>query len=93
MAQTPLITPIPIGSLELMPGVMRPPWLTWLTQAYALLFANQQSGTTANRPISGLWIGRRYFDTSLGANGKPIWIAAVSASGAATWIDAASNIV
>lgn len=31
------------------------------------------SGTTAQRPTKFLWAGRPYFDTSLGAAGKPIW--------------------
>ncbi len=57
-------------------------WSSWFTQAFQILFAVQQSGTTAQRPTSGLWIGRTYFDTDLGANGKPIWIG----KDGATWI-------
>ena len=51
----------PVG-LEPSPG--------WFQQAYRILFASQQSGTTAQRPTSQLWTGRVFFDTSLGI---PIW--------------------
>lgn len=50
------------------------PWRNWFTQAQTILFAQQQTGTTAQRPTKNLYPGRRYFDTSLGANGKPIWV-------------------
>ena len=50
------------------------PWGNWLSQAWQILQAVEQSGTTANRPTKNLWVGRTYFDTSLGANGKPIWV-------------------
>jgi len=50
------------------------PWRNWFMQAQTILFAAQQSGITANRPTKNLYPGRPYFDTSLGANGKPIWV-------------------
>lgn len=46
------------------------PWRNWLTQAWQILVAVSQSGTTANRPTSLLWTGRTYFDTTLN---RPIW--------------------
>lgn len=49
-------------------------WSSYWTQVFQILFAVQQSGTTAQRPTTGLWAGRPYFDISLGANGKPIWV-------------------
>ena len=49
------------------------PWANWMTQAYRILLAVSQSGTTAQRPTDHNYPGRMYFDTSLGANGKPIW--------------------
>lgn len=58
-------------------------WSSWFTQVYAILFAAQQSGTTAQRPTSGLWPGRPYFDTSLGSYGKPIWVD----KNATAWVD------
>jgi hypothetical protein len=42
------------------------PWATWLSQAWAIIFAAQQSGVTGDRPTSNLWTGRPYFDTTLG---------------------------
>lgn len=50
------------------------PWGNWMTRAGNILLAVSESGTTANRPVSGLYPGRMYFDISLGANGKPIWM-------------------
>jgi hypothetical protein len=55
------------------------PWRNWFTQAQAILFAAQQSGTTALRPTKGLYPGRTYFDTTLVI---PIWY------DGAQWIDA-----
>lgn len=49
-------------------------WSSWFTQAFQILFAVQESGTTALRPTTNLWPGRPYFDTSLGAHGKPIFV-------------------
>ena len=49
------------------------PWANWLTGAGRILSATSQSGTTAQRPTKNLYPGQFYFDTSLGANGKPIW--------------------
>ena len=50
------------------------PWANWLTRAWQILSSQEESGTTLQRPTTGLWVGRRYFDTSLGAHGKPIWV-------------------
>ena len=38
-----------------------------------------ESGSTADRPTSDLWVGRQYFDTTLG---RPVWWAG------AGWVDA-----
>lgn len=54
-------------------GVSRP-FTAWFQQVFTGVFALTQSGTTAQRPTEGLWAGRMYFDTDLGANGKPIWV-------------------
>ena len=58
-------------------------WASWFKIAFLILFADQQSGTTAQRPTTNLFPGRPYFDTSLGAHGKKIW---VDKSGSA-WVD------
>lgn len=76
-------------------GRVRPTtgWATFFSNAYKICFDLTKSGTTANRPITNLYVGKFYFDTSLGANGgKPIWVASVSA-GVATWVDATGGIV
>lgn len=59
-------------------------WLEFMSDVYKAIQGLQSSGTTANRPIKNLFVGRFYFDTSLGARGKPIWIAKDGSS----WIDA-----
>jgi len=43
-----------------------PIWRKWIAQVASVADAAQQNGTTAQRPTSGLWIGRPYFDTTLG---------------------------
>lgn len=42
-------------------------WLQWLDRIHVICAAEQQSGSTADRPAKRLWIGRRYFDTDIGA--------------------------
>lgn len=67
-------TPPIAGALVDKTGKSTNPFSQWLTQAQAILFDQQNSGTTAQRPSTGLYPGKPYFDTSLGANGKPIWV-------------------
>ena len=64
-----------------------PPDVGWFAQAFMILFAAQQSGTTANRPTARLWIGRTYFDTTLTL---PIFVKTISP---VVWCDAAGNTV
>lgn len=64
-----------------------PPSVGWFAQAFMILFAVQQSGTTASRPTSRLWVGRTYFDTSLNL---PIWVKTIDP---VVWQDAAGNTV
>lgn len=45
-------------------------WIEFFSDTYFAITALQQSGTTANRPTKGLYIGRPYFDTTLT---RPIW--------------------
>lgn len=45
-------------------------WAGWIGRAFIVLFADQQSGTTAQRPTDELYVGRPYLDTTIG---KPIW--------------------
>lgn len=60
------------------------PWSAWFEQVFTMLFAAGQSGTTANRPTEGLWIGRPYFDTTLG---YAIWYDGTQ------WVDATGAAV
>ena len=46
------------------------------------------SGTTEERPVTNIYVGLQYFDTTLG---KPIWIKWADGSG--TWVDADGNEV
>lgn len=67
------------------------PWGNWLSLAQNILFATSQSGTTAKRPTENLYIGRVYFDTTLG---YPIWCSAFAAGASpATWVDATGTPV
>lgn len=42
----------------------------WITQISDLINALTSSGTTADRPTRGLFVGRTYFDSTIG---KPIF--------------------
>lgn len=54
-------------------------WTAFFNQVFLICFAASQAGTTAQRPDSNLWIGRPYFDTTLG---YAIWWAGTE------WVDA-----
>lgn len=45
-------------------------WWAWFDEITFLVGLSQQHGTTANRPTARLFIGRQYFDDTLG---YPIW--------------------
>jgi len=45
-------------------------WGSFFNSIFVILTALTQSGVTANRPVKLLWVGRVYFDTTLGL---PIW--------------------
>lgn len=75
-----VLNPLPgpqAGSRDPQTGVVQffREWYSWLNQVFRICFAQQQSGTTALRPTTGLWIGRRYYDTTLS---KPIWVSQVT---------------
>lgn len=44
--------------------------VAWFGAMGRLANAITSSGTSTNRPTTGLWVGRPYWDTTLG---KPIW--------------------
>lgn len=45
-------------------------WRNFFTSVYNICSALTQSGTTAQRPTTFLWVGRTYYDTTLT---RPIW--------------------
>ena len=70
MTQPPLNSPI--GSTE---------WIAWFSQLSTLVNSMHAAGTTADRPTKNLFIGQRYFDTTIG---RPIYLQSYTA-GVATW--------
>jgi len=63
------------------------PWAGWFSTIQAILFAQSQSGTTAQRPVP-TYVGQRYFDTTLGL---PVW--AKTTGGSAVWVNGAGTPV
>lgn len=63
------------------------PWNQLFTRWQLILSAIPQSGTTALRPTSNLWVGRQFFDTTLG---KPVYLKSVKPS---VWVDGAGTVV
>lgn len=68
----------------LIQGAAWPGWATFLNQAYVLLSGLTQSGSTVDRPIKGLYVGRPYWDSTIGI---PIWFNGI------TWVDSTGNPV
>lgn len=81
------LTVTPAGAAGGGSAVWTKAWANWMSQAWAILAAVEQSGVTANRPTTNLWVGRTYFDTTLGL---PLWYDGNVVTG---WIDAAGNQV
>jgi hypothetical protein len=63
------------------------PWSATFSRWHSLILTIQDSGTTADRPTSNLFIGRQYFDTTLN---KPVFLSAVKPT---VWRDAAGTVV
>lgn len=62
-------------------------WRNFFQAVYGICTALTTSGTTAKRPTVGLWIGRTYFDTTLGI---PIWL---KSTGPTVWCNSAGAAV
>lgn len=62
-------------------------WMQWFSTVHNIVQSIQQSGPTAERPTSMLWIGRQFYDTTLS---KPVYVRAVKPT---VWRDAAGTIV
>lgn len=68
-------------------GLITPPWGQVFQRWQAVIQANYQSGTMAQRPTKLLWVGRQFYDTTLG---KPVYVASVAP---VVWKDAAGVVV
>ena len=79
---TPSNSPIVDGA-----QMVTSPWQQLFSRWQALILAIPQSGATASRPTSGLWIGRQFFDTTLG---KPVYVKSVKPT---VWVDGAGTVV
>ena len=64
-------------------GNVTTPWLQVLKLWGVTITAQRQAGPTSQRPTSGLWVSRQYYDTTIG---KPIWVYQVEP--AVVWADA-----
>lgn len=64
-----------------------PAWGNFFTSVNKAVQAMRRSGATAQRPVSGLWIGMFFYDTTLG---KPVWVHAVNPT---VWHDASGAVV
>lgn len=60
-------------------------WVQYMHQLEAVAQAVTGSGTTTQRPTNTSWVGKPYFDTTLG---KPIWMKT-----ATVWVDATGTPV
>ena len=77
-----IITNVPSPWIVDPKGVAKTDFFSWLYGIYVVAFSVQESGTTTNRPTKNLFVGRPYFDTTLG---KPVWLKSASPS---VWVDA-----
>lgn len=64
-------------------------WTNFFSNAYYILLDQTSSGTTAQRPTTRMYPGKQFFDTSLGAHGKVIFVNKDNSG----WIDSSGNAV
>jgi hypothetical protein len=62
-------------------------WQEYFSGVFSAITAMQQSGTTAQRPTKGLWVGRQYFDTTLG---YPVYLKSANPS---IWVNGSGAVV
>lgn len=62
-------------------------WRNFFNSVFNVLLGLTGSGLTAQRPTSLLWIGRPFFDTTLGI---PIWVQSLSPT---VWCDATGLVI
>lgn len=68
-------------------GMATSPWQSVFSRWHSIIVTGQQSGTTASRPTDQVWVGRQYFDTTLG---KPVYVKSVRPI---VWVDSAGTVV
>ncbi len=78
---------LPDNSDVIQDSIFSRSWYAWIARVHVVISSAQASGGTANRPTSVLWIGRRFYDTTLN---KPVFVSAVKPT---VWRDAAGTIV
>ncbi|MBI2725398.1 MAG: hypothetical protein HYX42_04025 [Polaromonas sp.] len=62
------------------------PWMAVFSRWQTIISSGQDAGVTADRPTNVLWIGRRYFDQTLG---KPVYLKSVRPS---VWVDGVGTV-
>lgn len=82
-----VITDVPVSDIPTPKSMESTALFSWFKSVFIICFSMQQSGTTAQRPTTNLWIGRFYFDTTLNL---PIWVKTVST---VVWIKADGTVV
>lgn len=78
--ELPSNDPVTVG------GVAFRTWAQWFSRVHTIVLSVQQSGPTSERPTSVLWLGRRYWDTTLN---KPVYVASVNPT---VWRDGAGVV-
>jgi len=83
---SPLIAQPPTDAVDTQDanGMLSPPkegWRNFFGNVFNICLGVTQSGPTAQRPVSRLWTGRPYFDTTLG---KPVWLKSTFPT---VWVD------
>lgn len=77
----------PDGVIISSDGSATVPFAVWISRVNTIANSVQNSGTTAQRPTTGLWIGRGYFDSTLGL---PVWVKSVNPT---VWVNGAGTPV
>jgi hypothetical protein len=74
----------PLVDASMMPTT---PWRVLFSRWQTIILSVQQSGTTAQRPTSVLWIGRRFFDITIG---QPVYLKSIAPR---VWVNGAGTNV
>lgn len=80
-------TPPPLKDIFAVAELVSPTWAEWFTNLGIIAGSVANSGTTADRPTKGLFVGMPYFDKALGI---PIWLKSVRPT---VWVNSAGTSV